>query len=646
MKFPKLCEPGKIGNLTIKNRMVVPAQGTNFAGPNHEVTDRIIDYYVERAKGGAGLIVVENTLVAPVEKFGSHMVSELTMYHPSCIPGFRLLTDAVHEYDTKIAIQINYPGGGIDPFASDGVQAVTASPVSLPGYFRPILTRGATIEEIHYLIEQYGKAATIAKMAGFDGIEVHCTHGYGIAGFSSQYMNQRNDLYGGTFENRMRFGTEIVRRVREAVGADFPVWCRISLYEMVQGGANAEECLRIAQTYEAEGVVALSLSSGSVGEVTAVQNRYMPRAFQEPYLENMRNAVSVPLMVAGSFNNPEDAERVLRDGKVDFICIGRGTLADPEYPKKVMEGRPEDIRKCLRCVQGCIVTLLFDSAGIDCAINTEVGNEVKKRITRAEKSKKVLVVGGGPGGMEAARVAALRGHDVTLCEKNSKLGGALIPGSVPYFKVEHRWLIEWFSTQLKKLGVKVELDKEVTQEVVKRMKPDVVIVATGAVHVIPDYIRGAEKAVTAVDVLLGNKKVGDEVIVLGGGEVGCETALHLAENGKKVSIISASNDIALDMNVINRPFTMLELAGKGVTWVVKTQAEEITAKGVNCINSNLERKTFSADTVVLAKGMKPDDRLVQALKGKAPEVYAIGDCVKSRDIKSAISEGSLIARRI
>lgn len=645
MKLTKLCEPGKIGNLTIRNRMVMPPMGTSFGSMTGGVTDRIIDWYTERAKGGVGLIIVENTLVTPPEKYGQHLTNELLIYHPNCIPGFRLLTDAVHDYGAKIAVQINYPGQGADPFSSAGVQPVTPSPVISPTYIRTVITREATIEEIQYLVNQYGVGAQLAKMAGFDAVEIHCVHGYGVAGFQSQAINRRNDAYGGPFENRMRFGREVISRVRGAVGDDFPVWCRIPLIEWAPGGSDPEECVRIAQVYEAAGVNALSLSVGTMGDVP-VPNKYQPRATFEPYLENMRKAVNVPLMVAGSFNNPEDAERVLREGKADFICIGRGLIADPEYPKKVMERRPEDIRKCLRCLDGCLITMIFSSSGVDCAVNIEAGKETRRKMTLAEKPKNVLVVGGGPGGMEAARVAAVRGHDVTLCEKGSELGGALIPGSVASFKVENKWLKEWFSIQLQKLGVKVELGKEVTPELVAKMKPDVVIVATGAVPIIPD-IPGVERAAIAVDVLLGKIKVGKEVVVAGGGLVGCETALHLAANGEKVTIIEMLGDMAMDMDsYINKPATLKELTKNNVKWFTRMKLEEVTEKGVTCIDSNWKRKTISADTVVLALGSKPLNGLVQSLKGKVAEVYAIGDCVEPRKLKQAIYEGSLIGRRI
>jgi len=622
--------------------------GTSFGGTNGAITDRVIDYYEERAKGGAGLIIVECTLVVPAAKYGASVPSELQIWDRNLVPGWKRLTDAIHYWGAKAAVQINWMGIGIVPELFPDVQPTAPSAIEVPGFIEPVISRPVPIDEIMWLEDQYQLGAACAKEAGFDIVMVHCVHGYGIAGFNSQYVNKRNDLYGGSSENRMRFGLNILKKVRAVLTPDMAMTVRIPADEFVPLGADKEEGIRFAQTYEAAGVEAIHLSCGAVGSIHhTIQPFYYPHIYLESYLADMRKAVKVPLGVAGSLNNPDDAERILRDYDFDFVDLGRAVFADPEYPKKVMEGRPEDIRRCLRCCE-CIHTVIENHTSIECAVNIEMGREARLKITPAEKPKKVLVIGGGAAGIEAARVATLRGHSVTLCEKNDKLGGNLIPASVPDFKVEFRWLTDWFACQLDKLGVKVQLGKTVTPDEVAKLKPDVVIVAIGAEPIIPDDITGVNKAVTAVDVLLGKAKVGDQVIVAGGGRMGSEIALHLAQKGKKVMIVEMLEDIALDMDlVVNRKVLLEKLEEHKVTWAANTRITEIMDKGIRAINTaSGESVSYPANTVVLALGLTPVNGLAEALKDKAPEVYAIGDCVKARKVKEAIYEGSIIARRI
>jgi len=645
-KIEYLTKPGRIGSLEIRNRMIMAPMGTSYGTPTGEVTQRLIDYLEARAKGGVGLIIVENTLVRPHEEYGESFVCQLTMWDYNSIPQWHELTSAIHFWGARVFVQINYPGSNVIPVGAPGVQPVTPSPMVIDSRSgEPIMSREASIKEIERLVEQYGETAFVAKLAGFDGVNIHCVHGYGIAGFQSGYMNRRADQYGGSLDNRMRFGLEILKKDKEKVGNDFPVTCRIPAEEFVPGGIHPDESVKIAQKYVEGGAHAIDLSCGtSVRGNKIVQSRYLPRVFLEPYFEMFKKAVSVPLIVAGSFNDPRDGERVLAEGKADFIAIGRGLLADAEYPNKAAEGRLEDIRPCRRCIDGCIHSHQEFFLPTDCAVNVEVGMEAKYKIVPAKKPKKVLVVGGGPAGMEAARVARLRGHDVILFEKSDQLGGNMIPGSVPNFKEEERWLIEWFSTQLKKLGVRVELNQEVRAEKVSD-RYDAAIVATGAVPIVPE-IPGVEKAVTATDVLLGKASAGKEVIVVGGGSVGCETALYLAEQGKKVKILEMLDDIALDIDKrIVKPSLIERMTNSGVTWFTGMRAVEVLDQGVNCISGG-NKSTFPADTVVLAVGLKPVNALLNGLKEKIPECYAIGDCAGPRKVFQAIHEGSLIARRI
>ena len=648
--FKYLCSPGKIGPVEMRNRITMAPMGSSFGGTNGAVTDRVVDWYEARAKGGTGLITVENTFVVPASKYGAHIPNELQIWDRNLVSGWKMLTDACHYWGAKIAVQINYPGAGVDPQVWPGVQPAAPSVVALPGYIVPVLTRELPIEEILWLEDQYALGATCAREAGFDMVQLHCVHGYGIAGFNSKLQNKRNDIYGGSFENRMRFGLNIIRKVKAVIGPDMALAVRIPVDEMVPGGADKEECIRMAQAYEAAGVDAIQLSCGTVGSIAeTIQPSYYPRAFLKPYLSDMRKAVKVPLTVAGGFADPADAESVLNDYGVDFIDLGRVLIGDAEWANKVMEGRPEDIRRCLRCNTGCIHSIIETHSGLDCAINIEVGRERRLKITPAETPKKVLVIGGGPGGMEAARVAALRGHDVTLYEKSDKLGGNIRAAGASPFKVEFLWLIDWFATQLNKLGVEVQMGRMITPDDVEKIKPDVVIVATGAQEIIPDDIVGTDKAVTAVDVLLDKVKVSKNVVIVGGQLTGCETGLNLAQKGHSVLILKRRpGDIATNTDlVVNRKVLVAQLQELNVKWLTGRMVTEIDDDGVRAVDITSGKiESYSADTTILAPGLQSVTGLEDALRDKVPEVYSIGDCVKPRIAKDAIHEGSIIARRI
>ena len=641
-KFEKLLEPTKIGLMELRNRILMPPMGTNLNAVDGSVTDYYINYHAERAKGGVGLQIMG---VVAIDPLGIPAPCVPRIYHHKFIVGLSRLTRAIHEYGGKCAAQLHHAGRQTySSLIGEQIVAPSAIPCKLIGE----VPRELTINEIEGLVEAFGEGALRAKLAGFDAVEFHGAHGYLICQFLSPYSNKRTDKYGVDPEGRMQFALEIVKRAKEKAGADFPMIFRMSGDEFVEGGLTLEETEKIAQRLEKAGVDALHISAGNYDSMLGgkiIAPMYLPKGGLVHIAKAIKKVVNVPVIAVGSIT-PEMAEDIIREGKADIVSMGRALIADPELPKKLAEGRLEDINRCIRCNEGCIGRVLSYQP-MTCSINASVGREKEYEIRPASKPKKVVIAGGGAAGMEAARMAALRGHEVTLFEKEDEFGGHMREASVPAFKEDIKPLIEWLSTQVKKLRVKVELGKEATPEIIAEMKPDVVIVATGSTPLIPK-IPGIEKRVVAIatDVLLAKAEVGDKVVVAGGGLVGCETSLFLAKKGKQVTIVEMLPDIAIDVEMISKFTLMGLLAEKGVKWVTNTKIEEITDEGVITFDKSLRRQTIKADTVVLAMGFKSNKKLHKALEGKVPELYAIGDCVEPRKIIHAIHEGSFIARQI
>ena len=645
----ELFEPGRIGKLYTKNRIVMaPMMITGaLTEPDGRLSQQGIDYYVARAKGGTGLIITSVTFVSRELEpslsgpFPGHLMADSTMY----ISRLNQLAETAHDYGAKVAVQLTPGLGRVTGTPSLGGK-IAAAPSALPCFWNPrITTRELTIEEIERLVQAFEDAARIVSTAEIDAIEIHGHEGYLLDEFMTPLWNKRTDKYGGDLDGRLRFALEIIEAAKKGAGADFPVIYRFGLTHYLDGGREVEEGLEIARRLEAAGVDALDVDAGCY----ETWHWPHPPTTQPPgcmvdMAEMTRKVVNIPVMAVGKLGYPDLAERVLEEGKADFIILGRALLADPEWPNKVKEARPEDIRPCLGCQEGCMGRL---SNHLSCAVNPQTGMERELAINLAEKKKTVLVVGGGPGGMEAARVAALRGHKVTLMEKGDALGGNLIPASTPGFKQDYRSLINYLSTQIEKLGVNIELKKEATLEEIQKMKPEVIFIATGSTPIIPE-IPGVEKGkiVTATDVLSGRKEAGESVVVLGGGLVGCETALDLAQKGKKVTIVEILNGVARDAHATIRIHLLELLADNNVNILTGTSVAEIMDDSVVLVDKSGKRSELENDTVVLALGLKSNRELEEALKGKVPETYVIGDCVEPRRVINAIWEGFRFARLI
>jgi 2,4-dienoyl-CoA reductase-like NADH-dependent reductase (Old Yellow Enzyme family)/thioredoxin reductase len=634
----KLFEPIKIGTMKLKNRIVMPAMDTNYSSEDGFVTRRLVNYHVERAKGGVGLIIVEGAYVEPR---GKGSVMQLGVDHENKISGLKELATAIQAKGARAALQL-FHGGRQSHSSIIGTQPVSASEVFCR--MTQETPRVLTVEEIQNVIEAFAEGARRTKATGFDAVEIHGAHGYLINQFLSPLTNKRTDKYGGDVKGRTRFLLEILELTRDKVGSDYPILCRINGDDYIEGGLTLEETKRIAQMLEAVGVDALHISGGIYDSPVPVTTGPMalPRGNMVHLAAGIKKVVNVPVIAVGRINDPELAETILQEGKADLVSMGRALLADPELPMKAAAGALDDIRKCTACDE-CIARLFFNE-NIACSVNAALGREEEYTIRKAKVSKRILVVGGGPAGLEAARVSATRGHSVVLYEKSDRLGGQLNLAVVPPHKEEMKSVVPYLESQIRKLGVKVVLGEEVTTLLVEKINPDVVFVAAGSVPTIPEIPGGKGKnVVTASDVLAGRASVKERVVVVGGGMIGAETAEFLAEKGRRVTILEMLGRIGMDMVPMVISLLYPRLKKLGVVTITNAKVEEITDDGV-VYEKNGEKQTAEADSVVLAVGSKPSVSLMNALKGKVSELYAIGNAKEPCNVLEAIHEGSRLAR--
>jgi 2,4-dienoyl-CoA reductase-like NADH-dependent reductase (Old Yellow Enzyme family)/thioredoxin reductase len=631
-EFSKLFEPGYIGRMKIKNRIVMPPMATNYATEDGHVTDLMIHHYEQRAKGGVGLIVVEGTGIDYPGCKG--WINEAGIDDDKYIPGLKRLVDAVHREDAKVALQLHH-GGREAKQKVAGQQPVAPSPIPAPGGDAP---RELTAAEIETLVDKFAQAAARAKECGFDGVEIHGAHGYLLAEFISSASNKRQDQYGGELANRARFLLEVIRAIRSAVGDDFPVWCRLNGEERgVEGGVTLEETKKVAQMAQDAGCDALHISTYGYGGQATVTFPDKPGGLL-PLAEGVKGVVSIPVIAVGSMT-PEVAEKALEEGRVDFIAMGRELLCDAELPNKLLKGTLEDIVPCIHCFN-CLDKIVVQSKTADCSVNPALGRGPEYGITLVQKPKRVLVAGGGPAGLEVARVAALRGHEVTLYDEGERLGGQMLLACLPPNKERIGDYIDYLTVQMDELDVEVEMGEPVTTDIVKQLNPDALVVATGMSPAFPE-IPGLDKMspVFAHQVLSDECEVGDSVIMIGGGVVGCETADFLAERGKKVTIIEILPRIAANMILLRRAALLSRLRAKGVVMLSNAHCEEATKAGIVVRTKEGQRETLSAETVVIAAGGRPNNGLYRAFQDKITQTYLIGDAVEPRTILEAVAEG-------
>lgn len=662
-KHEVLFSPIRIGKLEIKNRYVMAPMGPGgLCDPDGSYNYRGVEYYVERAKGGTGLLMTGVTMVEnEIEKCALPSMPCPTLNPLNFIKTGKIMTERIHAYDARIFLQLSAGFGRVSIPSIVGNTAVAPSPIP-HRWIKGVTCRELTIEEIHTYVRKFADSAEIAKKAGFDGIEIHAVHeGYLLDQFAISMFNQRTDEYGGSLENRLRFAVEIVQAIKARCGEDFPVslrysiksfikdWCSGALpgEEFEEKGRDIEEGIEAAKLLEAAGYDAFNGDVGSYDSwYWSHPPMYQAKGLYLPYNEILKQHLKVPIITAGRMDNPDLAVAAIENGQTDMIGLARPLLADPALPNKVRTGKINRIRPCLSCQEGCMGRLAT-YAQISCAVNPACGRESDYPIVPALEKKNVMIVGGGVAGMEAARVCALRGHAVTLYEQSDRLGGVVIPGGVPDFKEDDHALIDWYERELRELKVPLVFNTKVTEDSISKSKPDVLIVATGSRPKVLK-IGDAENVYTAEDVLNGVKQAGDKTIVIGAGLVGCETALWLHDQGKHVTIVEMQKDIlALAGPLCHANHDMLHdlLHYKRIP-VMCSSYVAAPAEGGFIVKTGDKETVVAADSAIIAVGYTSERSLYETVRNKVGESYVFGDARKVQNIMYAIWDAYEVARGI
>ena len=663
MKYSKLFSPIKIGSITIKNRFAMAPMGPlGLADANGGWNQRGIDYYVERAKGGTGLIITGVTFFDQVVEKQDPTTVPNPLYKPvNFVKTSREMTERIHAYGSKIFLQLSGGFGRVTIPTNVG-DIPPIAPSAIPHRLLDKTCRAITVDEIHAIVKQFGEAAFHAKRAGFDGVQIHAVHeGYLIDQFAISMFNQRTDEYGGFLENRLRFAKEIVEEIKKTCGDDFPVTLRFSVKSMIKDwrvgalpgedfeekGRDTEEGLKAAKLLESYGYDALDTDVGTYDAWWWNHPpMYQKKGLYREYCKMVKEVVDIPVFCAGRMDNPDMALEAIENGECDVIDLGRPLLADPDYCNKLRCGKITQIRPCISCHEGCMGRVASYSL-LNCAVNPQAARERVNAYEPILKKKKVLIVGGGVAGCEAARVLAIRGHQPVVYEKGSRLGGNLIPGGAPDFKEDDIALADWYTNELNRLGVHVHLNTELNEEEIKAMDYDTVILATGSKPKV--FSLGDDShTYTAEQVLLKQKDAGKKTVVVGGGLVGCETALWLAQNGIHVTIVEALDKVM----AVNGPLCaankeMLEalLPFNGVEIITGAKVTEF-ANGEVKVDTKEGSKTIMSDSVILSVGYKEENTLYNNLQFDIPDLYLLGDAKKVSNIMYAIWDAFEVANHI
>ena len=645
--FEHVLSPFRIGSIEVKNRIELAPHCTSLGSPDGFVTQELIAYYQSVARGGAGIVTIGET---PVDYFYAKRHEYLlNISDVRIVSGLCYLAEAVNRYGAKLSIELSHAGAA----QLHGDEAIAPSAVSPKLEYLLAKAEGRkkskviemTQDMIDDVIDSFAVAAERCVTAGLEMIMLHGAHGHLLSQFLSPTFNKRTDEYGGSLENRARFVLELLTEIRNRVGNKLAIEYRISATEKVIGGMEEAETLEFAKMIQ-DKIDLLHVSSGTLNNPEASQQMisptYLPHNYNVHYAETFKKELSVPIATVGSISDMDSAESILSEGKADIIVMARAIIADPEIVNKTRHGETIEVRPCLRCNQCTMRT--SHCLPIRCTVNPVIGRELDyTTILPAAKKKKVVVAGGGPAGMQASLTASSRGHEVVLFEKSAELGGNIILASGPPFKADMKSYLEWLIRQVKKdPNISIKLKTEATTENVKSEKPDAVIMAVGADPLIPEaLVKGRDNVVLAGDVHIGKAKTGKTVVVAGGGLTGCEAALHLAQDGKKVTIIDL-----LDMKTLTsgmpRAFVTL-LNESGVTFLTEVRLDEITDTGVTIIDKSTRRTVIPAETVVLSFGYVPRKGITDAFRDSASDVYFVGDCKKPNDLFQAIHDAFNIA---
>lgn len=706
--YSNLLSPGRINQLELRNRIFFSPMGSNLAEEDGTVGERLRAYYVERAKGGAALVTMGSVSVGFPE--GASNWRQEAISDDRFIPGIRQLADEVHSHGAKLAAQLQH--GGLlamtdmmdgRPLACPSVPKASKDSGDFVDvmleeeqakFFEPYTTMGEVkydpldAQKIERIVQMFASAAERAKRAGIDAVEIHGGHGYIFSTFISPAYNQRTDEYGGSIENRARFLTDTIKAVRKAVGPDYPVWMRFDSQEfLMEDGITIEDAIEVARLAEAAGLDAIHVSAHgdgnygrtySTGHATNIRNGFVDNAAA------IKAAISIPVICPGRIE-PEDADRFIAQGKLDFVTMGRKLLADPHLPRKLAQSSPADVRPCVYCYT-CISNI-FASSHIMCAVNPLTGHESERMQAPASVAKRILVVGGGPGGMEAARLLSLKGHKVTLCEASSRLGGTAQFASVAY--APNQRIVDWLKRQVRNAPIDVRLNSPVSLELARKLAPDVIVVATGAKRTMPDIVGGDQSFVFSGDDmrslvlgqnldaledktdfktrllmragamtgLTGNLEllrkgsefwmpIGNRVVIIGGELVGLELSEFLAERGRKVTLLEETSRVGKGLPLVRRFRVVDECRELGVNIITSVGEVAIGDRRVTYVNENGQQRSIGADTVIVAKGATADEVLADTLAQIGVPLHKVGDCTGVGYIEGAMRDAALAAQQI
>jgi 2,4-dienoyl-CoA reductase-like NADH-dependent reductase (Old Yellow Enzyme family)/NADPH-dependent 2,4-dienoyl-CoA reductase/sulfur reductase-like enzyme len=650
-KYEHLMQPITFRRMTVKNRVFLPPMKTNYIKKDHTMSDDIIQYYEDMAKGGIGLITTE-----AAEIDGEHLYDEtiLGIFDDSQIEGFKKLADALHKYDTKLSVQLIQGGPFANSGYNEGRMPLSCTPIA--HVWNPFETPiEMTKEDVQHYVQKYSDAAIRAQKAGVDAVEIHCAHGHALLGsFLSALVNHRTDEYGGDIYGRSQFLVKVCEGIRNAVGEDFPISVRLSADDCELGGTTAQDNIFVIRRLEEIGIDYIHFSNGTLYDVgTLLPPTGTPRALNTSYTDIIRKAVKMPFGVVGRMKEPWVADLMIEQGKMDIAYIGRSLIADSEFVSKSESGHFEDIRPCI----GCLHCLATSALGItmECTMNPGIADYHLKNVILADVKKKVLVIGGGPAGLEAATTAQKRGHEVILVEKADKLGGQLILASYPPVKQEISCGLKWMIHEVEKVSVDIRLNTECTVELVKEINPDEIILATGGKPIMPRWIAESNhpNIVFAWDILSGKAHAGMNNVVIGGGSVGCETAEFISPKHnyrdtfcKKITLIEMQPNIDMTDATANRDFLMARLATKPIDIQTSSKVTSITESSVSYEKDGQEYTISGVDTLIIAIGTQPVNDLEEELNKLGKPIHTIGDASCIGKIVNATSAGRKVAINI